>query len=117
MWSMKTDCDKLKIYPINTKDTTKITTTTKLELVKQQRKLNRIIQIFSHSNGCRKRGEKNTKNRRNIQQDERFNLNYICDLNKHKWSKSPQLKGRDCQIGLKNNSMLLTENALQYKTH
>ena len=26
MWSMKTDCDKLKIYPINTKDTTKITT-------------------------------------------------------------------------------------------
>ena len=112
---MKTDCDKLKIYPINTKDTTKITKKKKLELVKQQRKLNRIIQIFNHSNGCRKRGKKNTKNRRDKQQDERFNLNYVSDLNKYKWSKFPQLKGRDCQIGLKNNSRLLTKNALQYK--
>lgn len=103
---MKTDCDKLKIYLINTKDTSKITTK-KLVLVKQQRKLNRIIQLFNHSNGCRKRGEKNTKNRRDKQQDERFNLNYIYDLNKYKWSKFSQLNGRDCQIGLKNNSMVL----------
>ena len=57
----------------------------------------------------------NTKNRRDKQQDERFNLNYVSDLNKYKWSKFPQLKGRDCQIGLKNNSRLLTKNALQYK--
>lgn len=105
---MKTDYDKLKIYLINAKDISKITTE-KLALVKQQRKLNGIIQLFNHSSGCRKRGEKNTENRRDKQQDERFNFNYIYDLSKYKWSKFSQLNGRDCQIGLKNNSMGLTK--------
>lgn len=36
-----------------------------------------------------KRGEKNTKNRRDKQQDERFNLNYIYDLNNISGLSSP----------------------------
>lgn len=54
----------------------------------------------------KKRGKEH-KEQKDKQQDERFNLNYIYDLNKYKWSKFSQLNGRDCQIGLKNNSMVL----------
>lgn len=54
---MKTDCDKLKIYLINTKDNSKITTK-KLVLVKQQRKLNRIYTVIQSLQWMQKEGKR-----------------------------------------------------------
>lgn len=84
MYHKKIDCNKLKIYSINSKPTTKI----EKQRVTANKPAKEIkLNLKNNPKEDRKRGGKNEMGQIENAQQDRFKANYINNQMKYKWSK------------------------------